>query len=197
MMIIAVAGGSGSGKSTFVKKVQKHVNNSDVIHLSLDSYYLPKITELINNSPNYDHPDAFDWSLLIDHFEKLQEGKPIQTPVYDFKTNSRTNETQQISNAKVILFEGLFTLYHPEIRRLCEIKTFISVDADIRFARRLGRDINERGRSVESVIEQYYKTVRPMHSRYLEPQKKYADFIVGEESDKASEILASAIREKL
>lgn len=200
MYIIGITGGSGSGKTTFAKKVINRIGPSDVAIMHLDSYYLNNMPEhLVTKSKNinFDHPDSFDWELLREHLMLLKQGEVIQTPIYDFETNSRTNETLKIGPVKLVLFEGIFTLYHPEVRKLMDIKCFLHVDADIRFTRRLHRDVKERGRSLESVISQYYDSVRPMHQKFLEPQKQYADFIVGEETDIAADILSAKVKELL
>lgn len=166
----------------------------------MDSYYLhrtPKEIETDSGKPNFDHPHSFDWPLLRKHIEALKAGEPVESPVYDFKTNSRTEGTQLIHPHKVLIFEGIFSLFDQEIRDKLDIKCFLHVDADIRFTRRLHRDVNERGRSLESVISQYYETVRPMYQKYLEPQKQFADFTVGEETSVAAKILAARLKELL
>lgn len=198
--IIGIAGGSGSGKTTFAQKVQTQLEDKNSQILSMDSYYLNVLPDDIQTSkgnPNFDHPGAFDWQLLLEHISTLKQGKEIESPVYDFKTNSRKEETVTISPTRIILFEGIFALFDKEIRKLQDIKCFLHVDSDIRFTRRLHRDVQERGRSLDSVISQYYETVRPMYQKYLDPQKQFADFTVGEETDVASEILASRLKDYL
>ena len=192
--LIGIAGGSGSGKTTFAKKVMKGINSSKSYMLHMDSYYLPTVPK-INGKVNYDHPDAFDWNLLRTHLTELKSGKIVDCPTYDFSSSTRSNETEKVGPCKVVLFEGIFALYDQEIREMLDIKCFLHVDSDIRFTRRLHRDVKERGRSLESVISQYYETVRPMYLKYLEPQKQYADFTVGEETDVAALILAARIKE--
>jgi len=197
--LIAVAGGSGSGKTTFSQKILKGFE-SDVSLLSIDSYYLPYVdlTHLDEEGrPNFDHPSAFDWKLLKKHLELLKKGEGIECPCYDFKASDRLKETKFIGPSKVVVFEGIFSLFDKEIRDLLDIKIFLHVEADIRFTRRLHRDVKERGRSLDSVIEQYYATVRPMYQRYLDPQRQYADLIVGEETDIAASVMGSKIREML
>lgn len=196
IFLIGIAGGSGSGKTTFAKKVMKHINSSQSCLLHMDSYYLPTVPK-INGKENFDHPDAFDWNLLRHHLSELKKGHSIKSPVYDFSTSSRADEFEVLGPCKVVLFEGIFSLYDQEIREMLDIKSFLHVDADIRFTRRLHRDVKERGRSLESVISQYYDTVRPMYLKYLEPQKQYADFTVGEETDVAASILAARLKECL
>lgn len=199
MYIISICGGSGSGKTTFTDKVRSAVGQ-EISVMHMDSYYLPKLpTELQtkNGQPNFDHPDAFDWKLLTRHLKTLKSGKSIEAPLYDFKKNSRLKKTKRILPSQVVLFEGIFSLYDENIRKLSDITAFLHVEADIRFIRRLHRDVEERGRSLDSVITQYYETVRPMYQKYLDPQRQYADFIVGEETDIAAGILAAKVNELL
>lgn len=199
MYIISICGGSGSGKTTFTDKIREVVDEEiSVIHM--DSYYLPKLPKNLqtkNGQPNYDHPDAFDWKLLSLHLATLKSGKAIEAPLYDFKKNSRLKKFKTIRPSKVILFEGIFSLYDEEIRKISDITAFLHVEADIRFIRRLHRDVKERGRSLDSVITQYYETVRPMYQKYLDPQRQYADFIVGEETDIAASILGAKVKDLL
>ena len=197
--LIGVAGGSGSGKTTFAKKVLREFG-PEVSILHMDSYYLPKpAAELktLAGHPNFDHPNAFDWPLLREHLEILKQGLEVNVPVYDFKTSSRTSQFNPLGPSQVIICEGIFTLFDQEIRDLFDIKCFLYVDSDIRFIRRLHRDVQERGRSLESVICQYYDSVRPMYQKYLDPQRQYADFIVGEETDTAASILNAKVKEFL
>ena len=196
--LIGICGGSGSGKTTFAHKVLKHIPQEAVSVLHMDSYYLPKLPEshyTSSGKANYDHPDAFDWPLIREHLEKLKSGFTVNSPIYDFSQSNRTNDSTPLGPSKIIIFEGIFTLFDQQIRGLLDIKCFLHVDSDIRFTRRLHRDVKERGRSLESVIAQYYDTVRPMYQKYLDPQRQYADFVVGEETDVASQILAARILE--
>jgi len=198
--LIGIAGGSGSGKTTFAKKVMKGIDSANSILLHMDSYYLPeqpKSNYTSQGKANFDHPNAFDWDLLRHHLSELKKGNSINCPIYDFSTSSRTEESEKVGPCKVVLFEGIFSLYDQEIRAMLDIKCFLHVDSDIRFTRRLHRDVKERARSLESVIAQYYDTVRPMYQRYLDPQRQYADFTVGEETDVASLILSARIKELL
>lgn len=193
--LIGIAGGSGSGKTTFAKKLINLVEEPITL-FHMDSYYLPQQPQkhyTKSGKPNFDHPEAFDWELLRTHLFSLKEGKDVESPIYDFKTSSRTGTTETTKATGVVIFEGIFTLFDSEIRNLLDIKVFLHVDSDIRFTRRLNRDVQERGRSLDSVIDQYYETVRPMHQKFLEPQKQFADFIVGEETDVGAEILAAKI----
>jgi uridine kinase len=200
MILIGITGGSGSGKTTFAKRVLENVERGRCAILHMDSYYLPEAHQIIKSpkgNANYDHPEAFDWELLIQHLQDLKNARSIECPVYSFKDNSRTNETVSVGPCDVVLFEGIFTIYNEQLRNLLDIKCFLHVEADTRFTRRLHRDVQERGRSLESVIEQYYDTVRPMYREYLDPQRDHADFIVGEETQVAADILSSRINDLL
>lgn len=197
MFLVGIAGGSGSGKTTFAKKVQKNIPDNKIAILHMDSYYCD---QLIKNpeekkKANFDHPNAFDWDLLREHIQTLKSGGEIEVPCYDFTISRRLAETTKLGPCDIILFEGIFSLFDLEIRKLLDIKCFLHVESDIRFTRRMHRDVNERGRSIDSVIEQYYATVRPMYQKFLDPQKQYADFTVGEETDVASHILSARIKE--
>jgi uridine kinase len=198
--IVGIAGGSGSGKTTFARKVMKGINSEASSLLHMDSYYLPKQPKTNytqSGKPNFDHPNAFDWDLLRHHLSELKQGLSIKCPIYDFQNSVRTDDYETIGPCKVVLFEGIFALYDQEIREMLDIKCFLHVDSDIRFTRRLHRDVKERGRSLESVISQYYDTVRPMYQKYLDPQRQFADFTVGEETDVAALILSARIKELL
>lgn len=199
MYLIGIAGGSGSGKTTFAKKIIQRVNHADLILLSQDSYYLSTAAAhlKLHGEANFDHPEAFDWPLLRDHLLRLKQGEQVAVPVYDYKTSRRTDETHAVGPAKVVILEGIFTLWDQELRDLFDAKIYLHVESDIRFIRRLHRDVRERGRTHDEIIRRYYDTVRPMHQLYLEPTKKYADVVVGEESDVAADILAARIRELL
>jgi uridine kinase len=196
MYFIGIAGGSGSGKTTFVNKITRHFSSDKVAILSMDSYYLPRPPEHLYDTqgiPNFDHPDAIDWELLKSHLITLKKGEKVLSPIYDFTIHERTPQTCPVGPAKVVLFEGIFALFENEIREMLDIKCFLLVDTDIRFIRRLHRDLKERGRTLENIIEQYYGTVRPMYQKYLITQKDYADIIVGEENETAASLLSSQI----
>lgn len=200
VFLIGIAGGSGSGKTTFARKVLRHSSSENISILHMDAYYLatqPAEHYTKAGNPNFDHPEAFDWELLRSHLLDLKRGLSIQCPVYDFSSSSRTEQTINLGPCRVVIFEGIFSLYDKNIRDLLDIKCFLHVDSDIRFTRRLHRDVKERSRSLESVISQYYDTVRPMYQKHLDPQKQYADFTVGEETDVASTILGARINEFL
>ncbi len=199
MFLIGIAGGSGSGKTTFAKKIMQRVDHQEVVLLHQDSYYLPMppTEHRVHGEPNFDHPEAFDWPLLLDHLTRLKAGEQVATPVYDYHLSRRLPETEMIGPCKTILLEGLYTLWDPAIRGLFDIKMYLHVDADIRFIRRLHRDVRERGRTLDSIIRQYYDTVRPMHHEFLETTQQYADMVVGEETDVAADVMAARIRQLL
>jgi uridine kinase len=199
MFIIGIAGGSGSGKTTFAKKVMQRVVDPRMVLLHQDSYYLPKHPKdlVVNGEPNFDHPDAFDWALMREHLQRLKQGEAVDVPIYDYRKSERTNQVERVGPADVILLEGIYALWDQELRDLYDIKVFLHVESDIRFIRRLYRDVRERGRNLDHIIRQYYDTVRPMYNRYLEPTRSYADLTVGEETDIAADVLASKILERL
>jgi uridine kinase len=179
-LIIGVAGGSGSGKTTVVREIIRNIGRNHVTVLHHDSYYrdvqhLP-FDERVRI--NYDHPDSLETSLLIRHLRQLNAGECVDVPIYDFTAHLRAAETERMEPRKVVIVDGLLILWDRELRQLMDIKVFVDTDADLRFIRRLSRDIEERGRSAESVIEQYLRTVRPMHLEFVEPSKRYADIII-------------------
>jgi uridine kinase len=196
MFLIGIAGGSGSGKTTFARKVVKLSQSDSVLLLHQDSFYLPTQPESHNvkGKPNFDHPDAFDWALLREQLRRIKEGKTATTPVYDYVTSSRLEETETVGPAKVCIFDGIYALWDQEIREMMDLRVFLQVDADIRFIRRLHRDVKERGRTLDSIISQYYDTVRPMHRQFLKPTSQFADILVGEENDIPAEVIAAKIR---
>lgn len=179
---IAVAGGTGSGKTTISNALFKRVGIHNIAYLPHDTYYkdIDAIPVKRGNLRNFDHPDALDTSLLIDHIKSLQRWQPVNIPVYDFTHHRRTLNTQRVDPQPIILVEGILILAEPALRELFDVKIYVDTDADVRFIRRLKRDIAERGRTVESVIEQYLETVRPMHLEFVEPSKRYADVVIPE-----------------
>jgi uridine kinase len=199
MLLVGIAGGSGSGKTTFAKKVIQQVSDPSVALLHQDSYYLPSPPQhlKIHGESNFDHPDAFDWPLLKEHLTRLKAGEQVAVPVYDFQKSRRSTDIVLVGPCKTIILEGIFTLWDAEIRNLFDVKIYLNVEADIRFIRRLHRDVKERARSLDSIIRQYYDTVRPMHHEYLEPTKAFADLIVGEETDIAAEVLSARVSQKI
>ncbi len=180
--VIGVAGGTGSGKSTLVRKLQEAFAEEDVITLSHDYYYKQNndLTLEERKKLNYDHPRSFDTGMMIEHVKALKNGVPVERPVYSFVEHNRLWETVKVNPAKVLIVEGILIFESKELRDLMDIKVFVDTDADIRLARRLLRDVEERGRSMESVVNQYVTTVKPMHEEFVEPSKKYADVIIPE-----------------
>ena len=181
-MVIGISGGTGSGKTTVANKIVAEVGANNVVYLQQDSYYrnLGDMPLEIKRHVNFDHPDALDNDLLINHLETLKAGESIDQPVYDYSTHSRTSATRHIEPRPIIILEGILVFYSPELRGMMDLKIFVDTDADIRFIRRLQRDLEDRGRSPRSVIEQYQTTVRPMHLQFVEPSKRYADIIIPE-----------------
>lgn len=179
-MIIGICGGSASGKTIFSKKIIELVGSDAIIYLEHDAYYkgLTELPAELQETKNFDHPASLDNELFIQHLQQLQANQPIERPVYDFTKHRRTTETVRIMPKPVILVDGILIFAIEALRDLFDICVFIDADADIRLARRLQRDLFDRGRSPESVIDQYLKTVRPMHRQFVEPSKKYADIII-------------------
>lgn len=181
-VILGVAGGTGSGKTTVVREILKRLGSKDVVVITHDAYYKDRshlpMEERVK--VNYDHPDALETALLIEHIQRLQAGEAIDMPIYDFSQHTRRPEHVRVLPCKVIVVEGILILADTELRSLFDIKIFVDTDADIRFIRRMERDILERARTRESVVKQYLESVRPMHIQYVEPSKNYADVIVPE-----------------
>ena len=181
VLVVGIAGGSGSGKTTVVRSVSQAFGDAIAV-LEHDAYYRDQSHLSFEErlKTNYDHPFAFDTDLYISHIETLIEGKPVEKPVYSFESYTRTPQTERVDPAPVIVLEGILILEDPRLRALMDIKAYVDADPDVRFIRRLMRDIKERGRTVDSVVEQYLDVVRPMHLQFVEPNKRYADFIIPE-----------------
>jgi len=181
-IIIGIAGGTGSGKTTVANVILKRVGAKHIAYLPHDAYYKDLTAPPTNQrmAVNFDHPNSLDTPLLIQHINSLKNYKEIQLPVYDFKSHSRTEQTIRINPQPIILVEGILIFTELALRNLFDVKIFVDTDADIRFIRRLQRDIEERGRSTTAVIQQYIDTVRPMHLEFVEPSKRYADVIIPE-----------------
>jgi len=181
-LVIGIAGGSGSGKTTVVQEILNRVGADRIAYLQHDSYYkdLAGLPPTLRINVNFDHPYSLETELLIKHVETLRDHQSVEVPIYDFATDSRTSQTFSVAPRRVILVEGILIFAEPELRKLFDVKIYVDTDADVRFIRRLRRDITERGRSTESVIKQYESTVRPMHLEFVEPSKRYADIIIPE-----------------
>ena len=199
-LIIGIAGGSGSGKSTLTKLLRQDFQN-EVTVLNHDDYYLAQddIPFEERCKRNYDHPDAFETALLISHLQALKAGQEIDCPVYDYTQQTRSAQTRRVSPAPVILVDGILILENPALRALLDIKIYVDTDADVRVLRRIVRDTKKRGRSLDSVIEQYLATVKPMHDAFVEPSKKFADFIIpmGGRNPVVLDMIQNRLREHL
>ena len=200
-LIIGICGGTGSGKTTVANRILESVSASEVVFLQQDSYYR-NITDLpldYRNIANFDHPDALDNDLLVNHVRRLKAGEAVELPVYDFCTHTRMNETRHVDAKPIVIVEGILIFADPRLLEQMDIKVFVDTPDDIRFIRRLRRDLDERGRTVESVIEQYVATVRPMHMQFVEPSKRHADVIIPEGGHNlvSIDLLSGKIRERL
>ncbi|MCK4690020.1 MAG: uridine kinase [Candidatus Marinimicrobia bacterium] len=200
-ILIGIAGGTGSGKTSMAKNIVKDFRPDQVVIIEQDSYYhdLKKIPMDARNHHNFDHPDAYDFDLLKKQMRMLLEGKSVSVPIYDYKTHTRKKEAHHISGHKIIVLEGIMVLVDPELRDMTDIKIYIHTAADIRFIRRITRDIHERGRSMDSVIQQYLETVRPMHEEFIAPTMHYADIIIpeGGENKVAVDLFTTKLRSLL
>ena len=200
-VILGVAGGTGSGKTTVAQEILLRAGAHLITFMQHDAYYrdLGHLPPAERAMQNFDHPDALENSLLTDHLRTLKQGRPIEMPVYDFTTHSRTAETIHVRPHRVILLEGILIFADPILRSLMDVKIYVDTDPDIRFIRRLQRDIAERGRTMESVIRQYLGTVRPMHEEFVEPSKRYADVIIPEGgfNEVAMDMVAARIKSLL
>lgn len=179
-IIIGVAGGTGSGKTTVAETILKRVGEGHIAYISHDSYYrdLSSMPRNARDQVNFDHPDSLETDLLVEHLQQWRKGYVIEVPIYDFMTHSRTGQTRRIEPQRLALVDGILVFVEPKLRELFDVKLYVDADADIRFIRRLNRDLAERGRTVESVVEQYLATVQPMHLDFVEPSKRYADVII-------------------
>ena len=200
-LIIGIAGGSGSGKSTVARNVAQALRTESVAFIDMDAYYLNFVDLPIEERRkiNWDHPDAFDWPLLIEQLERLAAGEAVEKPVYDFVTHTRSHQAVTIPPADVVVVDGILLFSDARVRDLCDVKVFVDADADIRLIRRIRRDITKRGRPLEEVLEQYLTTVQPMHLQFVEPSKRYADVIVprGGHNPIAIEMIVAKIQRRL
>lgn len=200
-LIIGICGGTGSGKTTVARSILEAVSTRDVVFIQQDSYYrnLKDLPLDYRQLANFDHPDALDNDLLVHHIRKLKAGEPVDLPIYDFRTHTRLNETLSIEPQPIVIVEGILIFADPRLLEQLDIKVFVDTPDDIRFIRRLRRDIAERGRTVESVIEQYLATVRPMHMQFVETSKRHADVIIPEGGHNlvSIDLISGKIRERL
>ncbi len=201
MFIIGIAGGTGSGKTTVVRKLTERLPKGEVTVIPLDSYYKDSshIPMEERQKINFDHPDAFEWRLLIKHLQQLKEGHVVEQPVYDYITSSRLSETVHVEPSEIIIVEGIMTLHHPKLREEMDLKVFVDADADDRLIRVIQRDIVERGRTVEGVIERYQRVLKPMHEQFIEPCKRFANVIIpqGGHNNAAINMMAKFIKQQL
>lgn len=200
-MIIGICGGTGSGKTTVANRILASVNKREVGFLQQDSYYR-NIDELpldLRQQVNFDHPDAIDNDLLVEHLRALKKGEAVELPVYDFKTSTRKAETLHLEPPAIIIIEGILIFADERLRAEMDLKVFVDTPDDIRFIRRLKRDIDDRGRTLESVCEQYESTVRPMHMQFVEPSKRYADVIIPEGGHNlvSIDLISGRVRERI
>jgi uridine kinase len=201
MLIVGIAGGTGSGQTTVVQKIMDVLPSGEVVVIPQDSYYKDnsQISLEERQKINFDHPDSLEFTLLIDHLKKLRKGKSVEMPTYSYLTCIRSKETITIKPAKVVLIEGILILSDAGLREMLDIKVFVDADADDRLGRVIQRDIVERGRSVMKVLERYHDTVKPSHLQFIEPSKRYADIIIpgGGENQVGIEVLISIIEKHL
>jgi uridine kinase len=197
-VVVGVAGGSGSGKTTVVRRIAESLGPEEVLVLDHDRYYRDRNDLRLEERAalNYDHPDALDTDLMIHHVRELRAGRAVEVPRYDFARHARLPETELVAPRRAVIVEGILVFNSPELRQLMDIRVFVDTDSDTRFIRRLVRDVADRGRTMESVIDQYQSTVKPMHLEFVEPSKRYADVIipVGGQNTVAVDLLLTLLR---
>jgi uridine kinase len=200
-MIIGICGGTGSGKTTLARKIIESVGRENVILVEQDSYYrnLADMPLDERRQANFDHLDAFDNGMLVGHLKRLKQGQSIEMPIYDYKKHVRSKEFEHLEPKPVVILEGILIFAEPRILELLEVRVFVDTPDDLRFIRRMQRDISERERTVESVVAQYFATVRPMHHEFVEPSKRYADIIIPERAntDIGIDFICTKIREEV
>lgn len=200
-LVIGIAGGSGSGKSTVARNVARAIHAGSVAFIDMDAYYhnFAHLPLEERRKINWDHPDAFDWELLLGQLERLRAGQSIEKPVYDFVNHLRASDTVVVLSAEVIVVDGILLFTDERVRDLCEVKVFVDADADVRLIRRIRRDMTRRGRPLDEVLTQYLATVQPMHLQFVEPTKRYADVIVprGGHNAVAIEMIVAKIQRRL
>jgi len=200
-LIIGIAGGTGSGKTTVAKKIAQALPQASVAFLDMDGYYrnLAHLPMDERRQVNWDHPEAFDLDLFVSHLKQLARGEPVEKPVYDFTTHVRRSRTERITPADVIVVDGILLFVDERVRALCDVKVFVDADPDIRLVRRIQRDMSERDRPLEEILQQYLTTVRPMQQQFVEPSKRYADIILprGGDNAVAIEMILTTIQRRL
>jgi uridine kinase len=200
-LIIGIAGGSGSGKSTVARNVAQALHAESVASIDMDAYYLnfAHLPYAERKKVNWDHPDAFDWPLLIEQLQRLGAGESVEKPVYDFVNHVRSSQTVVVPAARVVVVDGILLFSDARARELCDVKVFVDADADIRLIRRIRRDMAKRGRALDDVLDQYLTTVQPMHLQFVEPTKRYADVIVprGGHNAVAIEMIVAKVQRQL
>ena len=200
-LVIGIAGGSGSGKSTVARNVARDITAASVAFIDMDAYYVNYAHLPIEErrKVNWDHPDAFDWELLVEQLTRLADGHAIEKPVYDFVTHTRSGRTVEIPPAEVVVVDGILLFVDSRVRELCDVKVFVDAESDIRLIRRIRRDMVKRGRPLDEILEQYLSTVQPMHLQFVEPSKRYADVIVprGGHNAVAIEMIVAKIQRRL
>ncbi len=201
MLVIGIAGGTGSGKTTVVRKIKERLPQDDIVVLTQDSYYKDSSHLPLEEryEINFDHPDSIEWPLLIKHLKELKKGREVEQPIYSYLTCTRAEETIPVKPCQVVIVEGILVLSNPELRKLMDLKVFVDADPDDRLIRVINRDIVERGRSVNKVMERYELTVKPMHLQFIEPSKRFADLIIpqGGNNHIAIDILTKFIENNL
>lgn len=201
MLVVGIAGGTGSGKTTVVRKVMNHFSSQEVALIPQDSYYKDNSHLPLEERQtlNFDHPDSIEWTLLVDHINQLRKGQVIQQPQYSYLTCTRSAETTPVNPKHVVIIEGILVLTNPLLRQIMDIKVYVDADADDRLGRVIVRDMAERGRSVEKVLDRYEETVKPMHLEFIEPSKRYADLIIPQGGDNkvGIRVLVSLIKQHL
>ncbi len=200
-LVIGIAGGTGSGKSTVARRIIEGLPAESVSVLDHDSYYRDRadLSLEARSKLNYDHPEALDNDLMVEHLTALRAGETVDVPIYDFKTHSRLTERRRVSPTRILIVEGILVFVEERVRKLLDVKVFVDTDADIRVFRRIRRDIEQRGRSFQAIREQYYASVRPMHLQFVEPSKRWADLIVpeGGENHIAIDLILGKLRHHL
>lgn len=199
--MIGVAGGTCSGKSTVAERLASTIGSDQLALIKQDAYYIDRSHQPFDERAraNYDHPDAFDWSLMTEQLKELMSGRTVPVPVYDYADHNRSRDVVHVSPAPIVVFEGILALFDERLRNLFDLKIFVDTDADIRLTRRMQRDVTERGRTYDGIIEQYLTTVRPSHVQFIEPSKRYADVIFpeGGHNTAALDILVARVRQLL